>query len=590
MLLFFSFTFLQEEIIQAVSFTLLHSLWQGMLLSLIAAGIIFLTKKTSPLLRYNLLTATLVVFIISVAATFSTQLLQAKKIVNEASITAAPINTLESPAYLAPVKSELPVWYKVITFFSANANWIVLLWLLIIGFKFIRFGSSFYNVSQLKKRAISSPGEYWNNRVIELCRQLQINKKVQLLQSGIVKIPAVVGYFKPVILFPVALMASMPLHEVEAILIHELGHIRRKDFLVNMLQNIVEIIFFFNPAVLWISALIKTERENCCDDIAVAHTGNKQDYIKALISFQQFSQPAAPQLAIAFSGEEKYLLHRIKRIIYHNNKTLNNMEKKFLSAGFIMASICFFAFASGNAQQKVKEEKIVSQAPAAASEKTSTTISFTNDTVPSKETPGKDGFSGKINTVIGGNRYILITKNSQINELYVNGKKISDETIGEYKTITDQIMKQLKVNMAQHEKDMAQHKKDMVQHEKDIAEYEINMVQYEEDMVQHEKDMAQYEKDMTQHEKDMAQHKIDMEQHEKDMVQFRILQEKVIEDFISEKIINDKKELVSYKLNAEELIVNGIKQSAAIHKKLKDKYVKSNSWMMTNEFIGVYQK
>lgn len=364
MLLFSSIAFSAEEIIRAVSWTLLHSLWQGVLLSLIAAFIMLFTKKASPSLRYNLLSAALVVFITGMAVTFITQLVHATETAQTSVIPASQINSAQPSANLIAGKTELSIINKAVGFLNVNAGWIVFTWLLIIGYKFIQLSSGLYNMHQLKKKQVSSPGEYWNKRITELCEQLQVNKKVQLLQSNIIRIPAVIGYFKPVILFPAAMLTAMSLQEVEAVLVHELGHIRRRDFLVNFLQNMVEIVFFFNPAVLWVSSLIKTERENCCDDIAVNYTANKQDYIKALITFQQFSQPANQQLAVAFSGEKNHLLTRVKRILYKNNKTLNNMEKKFLSAGIVLVSICFLTFVSLKAQVNKKPANPTIQQPA----------------------------------------------------------------------------------------------------------------------------------------------------------------------------------------------------------------------------------
>src|SRR4030095_11498069 len=95
------------------------------------------------------------------------------------------------------------------------------------------------------------------------------------LQSSLTKVPVVIGHLKPVILFPIGILNSLPQNEVEAILLHELAHIARNDFLINLLQQFTEIIFFFNPAVIWVSSCIKSERENCCDDIAISVTQDK---------------------------------------------------------------------------------------------------------------------------------------------------------------------------------------------------------------------------------------------------------------------------------------------------------------------------
>lgn len=357
MFLFYSISIAAEEIVRALSWTLLHSVWQGVLLSLIAALIMLFTKNQSPSLRYNLLSGTLVLFITGIFFTFFVQLVYPADTTQLSILTASPIDSVQPSANPITLNPGISVIDKAVGFLNANAGWIVLTWLLTIVYKFIQLSSGYYNMYQLKKKQVSSAGEYWNKRVIELCGQLRINKNVQLLQSCAINVPAVIGYFKPVILFPAAMLTAMSVQEVEAVLIHELGHIRRRDFLVNFLQNIVEIIFFFNPAVLWVSSLIKTERENCCDDIAINHTTNKKDYIKALISFQQFSQKSNQQLAVAFSGETNQLLTRVKRIIYKNNKTLNNLEKRFLSAMILLSSICLLAFVSLKAQEDKKNTK-----------------------------------------------------------------------------------------------------------------------------------------------------------------------------------------------------------------------------------------
>jgi beta-lactamase regulating signal transducer with metallopeptidase domain len=361
--LFMSYSFSGEAIIRALSWTLLHSLWQGILLSFVAGAIMLLTKKAKPLLRYNLLATSLILFIVGVAVTFINQL-KPTLIVESNLKQILPINRIEFSENLVVNTVQSSAIIQTINFINTNAIWIVSIWLLIIVIKFIRLSSGFYNIYQLKHRRVSSPSEYWNKRITELCQQLKINKKVALLQSGIVTIPSVIGYFKPVILFPAAMLTALPVHEVEAILIHELGHIRRNDFVVNMLQNIVEIVFFFNPAIMWVSSLIKTERENCCDEIAVTITGSKHDYIKALINFLQFEQQETQQFTTAFAGEKNHLLSRVKRIVYNNNKTLNTMEKKFLSASLILVSVCLFAFVSLKAQVNKKQANPNIQQPA----------------------------------------------------------------------------------------------------------------------------------------------------------------------------------------------------------------------------------
>jgi GWxTD domain-containing protein len=123
----------------------------------------------------------------------------------------------------------------------------------------------------------------------------------------------VVGHFRPLILLPVGLLAGLSPGQVEAILLHELAHIRRHDYLVNLMQRLAEGLFFYHPAVWWISRVIRTERENCCDDVVVSITGNAHEYAVALTALEQF-RLSGPEPAIAATGG--YLMKRIHRLLY----------------------------------------------------------------------------------------------------------------------------------------------------------------------------------------------------------------------------------------------------------------------------------
>ena len=123
----------------------------------------------------------------------------------------------------------------------------------------------------------------------------------------------VVGYLRPVILVPVGMLTGMPANQVEAILLHELAHIRRHDYLVNLVQTVVEGFLFYHPAVWWISGVLRAERENCCDDLVVAANGNAPEYAAALTALEQ-SRWASHDAALAATGGN--LMQRIRRLLY----------------------------------------------------------------------------------------------------------------------------------------------------------------------------------------------------------------------------------------------------------------------------------
>jgi beta-lactamase regulating signal transducer with metallopeptidase domain len=147
-----------------------------------------------------------------------------------------------------------------------------------------------------------------------------------------------------VILFPVGLLAGMPASQVEAILIHELAHIRRRDYLANLLQTVVEGFLFYHPAVWWISSVIRAERENCCDDLVVAVNGNAHEYATALTALEE-TRWAANQAALAVTGG--VLMKRIRRLLYPKESP-RALLTPLLSAGMliIVAAVALTAWQS----------------------------------------------------------------------------------------------------------------------------------------------------------------------------------------------------------------------------------------------------
>jgi len=328
--------------LHALATTLFHSLWIGVILALVVAIVLFSTRKTSAVIRYNLLTASLCVFVVAVGMVF---------------FSALKIEVLETKA-ISTAKNMLPITEKsspniqtdIITGINTVAGlWnsytaqIVLSWFLVICIKSVQFFAGLTAIHQLKRTKTYSAGKKWDSILATLSMNLGIGKSVRILQSGIATVPMVVGHFKPLILIPLGLLNSLSADEVEAILCHELAHIKRRDYLVNLLQSFIEIVFFFNPAVLWVSKLIKEERENCCDDLAISKMDNKRNYVKALITCQEF-QLKAPAFALAVTGEKNHLFNRISRMLFDTKTTLNKMEKTILTLALVSVVICSAAF------------------------------------------------------------------------------------------------------------------------------------------------------------------------------------------------------------------------------------------------------
>jgi len=331
--------------LHAVGATLFHSLWLGVILSFIVAIILFSTRKTSAALRYNLLTASLSLFVLTITVLFYnalvtldssgsvTQIISAE-IKNGIQVNQSEVNSI--PAFVTGFNQVMTIW-------NAYSAQIVVIWFLIICIKSAQLLVGLNDISNLKNNKVYAAGRKWDMKIIQLCDKLGITQKVTILQSGIAKIPMVVGHVKPLILIPLGLLNGLSDDEVDAILCHELAHVKRRDYLVNLMQTFIEIVFFFNPAVLWVSKLIREERENCCDDLAVSQMDDKRSYVKALITCQEF-QLNAPSLAMAVTGRKNHLFNRISRMLFDTKTTLNKMEKTILTLTLVSVVICSAAF------------------------------------------------------------------------------------------------------------------------------------------------------------------------------------------------------------------------------------------------------
>jgi len=668
------------EFIPALCRTLAHSLWQGLLLAVLAGIVLVATRRSSSVLRYNLLTGIYLIFIAGIVITFYIQLNNlsgAAHLANGITLDQPEKNT--QPTTFIHAQDQATISSTIIAFIDRYSNIIAFAWFLIFLFKAIRLATGLYDVHRIKRMEISDASEFWNERLRLLSGKLGIGRSVRLLQSGIATVPVVLGYFKPIILFPAALLASLPAAEVEAVLLHELAHVRRGDYLVNLLQQLVEVFFFFNPAITWVSSLIKVERENCCDDIALAQTSNnKINYINALIAFQEY-RLALPQYAPALMGRQDHLLHRVKRIIYNNNKTLNAMEKIFLTTGIAVAALLALAFSSGKDNGGLKAT-VATQPVKSMTTKTTPVPLTRKDTIPLPL--GKLSFEGlnNINTMVDGKRYDLQLNNGNVTALSIDGQKIPDDKIADYKTTTDGIIRQAQENIlkekllshkalleAEHAKtdaDVSRMLAEKMQKESEaskvdkentllllhkLSELHVEQSKLKEEQTlkllmelkekiktndakslqhtellleklkteqslsdsklskelavklhslnvtdaKHHLLLAQMEKELSQ--KDLLSSRVDGEtawhlseklraSAELSMIKDKQLHldaqansEQIINDLISEKLIKSKKNL-SFSLNKDALIVNGVKQPDGIFQKFKEKYVKTEDW------------
>ncbi|MCC8424272.1 M56 family metallopeptidase [Mucilaginibacter sp. UR6-11] len=341
-----------DQFIGALCNTLVHSLWEGLLLSAVTGLIIIFTRKASAVTRYNLLITALLLFAVAASVTFFIQF-NREQITGISGVLPTVRAGLVGPPVIANDITAIETTgftNQLFGYLNNHHNAIVLVWFLVICAKSIQLVIGLLGIRRLRQTNIIPANSYWYDKMQQLADELNISQVVGLLESGLAKMPMVIGNLKPVILIPIGLLTTLSTEEVEAILVHELAHIKRRDYLVNLLQGLIEIVFFFNPAVLWISQLIKTERENCCDDLALAQSSNKVNYIRALVSCEEYQQ-AIPAYAIGFTGGKHSLIDRIKRMASNRNHSLNLFEKTMLAVCLVVSGLCFSAFSQ---QEKVE--------------------------------------------------------------------------------------------------------------------------------------------------------------------------------------------------------------------------------------------
>lgn len=353
--------------IERLGWVLLHSLWQFALLALAASAIARAFRHSSA--RYGVFTVALA---LSVAASAATWLLQPVDYFHDAPPQSAstPTSVEELPdgffsalhvgestgdAQLAPSRTDLSASRSTIRqalYLSPTAAsalrpwlaWIVMAWGLGVLLCSTRPLLGWYTLSRLQRVGLLPAPEEVLAAADRISQRLGLRGAAKVCQSTLAKVPVVVGYLRPVVLLPVSLLTNLPTAQVEAILAHELAHIRRHDFVVNLLQTLVETLFFYHPAIWWLSRQIRIEREHCCDDLVVKLLGNRIEYGRALVAIEEL-RGASPLLALG--AADGSLLARIRRIVGDtdpNTVALRGRWSTALLGIAIVALACGLAF------------------------------------------------------------------------------------------------------------------------------------------------------------------------------------------------------------------------------------------------------
>ncbi len=314
-------TWLESPLATAAGWALFHSLWEGAIIAIVLAATLAIVR--SPRARYTAACLAMCAILVSFAVTlfwFVPRHPGQALVRNPIPLRwNDPVDVAATPqAPLRRIADLLP--------------WLVPFWIIGVALFYLRHLASWTLTRRLRRTGVCSAPDFWQERLNSLARRLRLSPPVALLESCLTGVPVVIGYLRPVILVPVGLLTGLPANQIESILLHELAHIRRYDYLVNMLQTSIEGLLFYHPVVWWISGVIRTEREHCCDDLAVALSGDAHQYALALATLEQCRWDA-PETALAATGGN--IVKRIRRLLVPMEGPSSALTP-FVSAGILI--------------------------------------------------------------------------------------------------------------------------------------------------------------------------------------------------------------------------------------------------------------
>ena len=315
---------ISNDAVRVVAWTLLHFFWQGALVAGVLAAVLAFLRRGSSQARYGVACVALVAMAALPLAT-GLWLSRAKSVPSFS--TGSPAAELygagESQAERvagtgagAGAASTVPAQAalgggQMRSLLDPALPWLVVLWLSgVVALSGVHLGG-WVRVRRLRRRGVQPAEQRWRHATARLARQLGIRRPVELLASTRVAVPAAIGWLKPVVLFPASTFTGLEPRQLESILAHELAHIRRHDYLINVLQVALETLLFYHPAVWWASRQVRELREHCCDDLAVAVCGDRMTYARALADLEEL-RFAAPVFALGADGGS--LLERVRRL------------------------------------------------------------------------------------------------------------------------------------------------------------------------------------------------------------------------------------------------------------------------------------
>lgn len=307
-------SWISPRTMNSLGWSLLHFLWQGAALAAIAAAAMSLCRRAS--IRYIISVTALVLMLLAPLATFVFYSQDSSGVAD--AVKSSPFAAVVWPKTKGPVAGKsaadgpaVAVGNSTVTPSLDALPWLVEAWLLGVAFFSVRTAGGFLLIERERRKQSDAV----SGRVLEICHTLQhrlgLERVITYCECAWLQAPAVIGWFRPVVLLPVQALMGLSEEQLQSVIAHELAHIRRFDQFVNVFQVCVETLLFYHPAVWWLNKKIRAEREHCCDDVAVSVCGNAVEYARALTLMEEWRR--APALAMA--ANRGPLTERIVRVL-----------------------------------------------------------------------------------------------------------------------------------------------------------------------------------------------------------------------------------------------------------------------------------
>lgn len=345
-------SFQSSPLFDAIGWTLIHSVWQIILVGILLWIALNFISKKSPKLSYYFSLSSLIIICLMTGFTFFNNF--------DFTSTTVELTNLEVPQNFESKENDIhpssleSTSFENTTISSAENSYVklesffpfvVLAWMIGVLFFGIKFSFSWKYIHFLKKTKTSLISLKWQNQIDQFCQKMNIDKKVNLFLSDHINSPITFGHFKPIVLFPTSMLTGLSPDQIEMLLLHELAHIRRADFLINLIQSIIEVVLFYHPIVWWISEQIRITREHCCDDMAIEICQNHFLYAETLTQLQTSILLHKKSLAMSAKRNSGTFTYRIQRL-FQTAESKPSFIKSIFSFGLI--AVCFSMFAFQN--------------------------------------------------------------------------------------------------------------------------------------------------------------------------------------------------------------------------------------------------